>query len=87
MDNHYHFIIQRYDKELYKLMHQINNKYSKYFNAKYKRVGHIFQGRYKANLIQDERYLISVIRYVRYVHRNPVRAGMCKDVSEKAMLR
>lgn len=84
MDNHYHFIIQRYDKELYKLMHQINNKYSKYFNAKYKRVGHIFQGRYKANLIQDERYLISVIRYV---HRNPVRAGMCKDVSEKAMLR
>lgn len=79
MDNHYHFIIQRYDKELYKLMHQINNKYSKYFNAKYKRVGHIFQGRYKANLIQDERYLISVIRYV---HRNPVRAGMCKDASD-----
>ncbi len=79
MDNHYHFIIQRYDKELYKLMHQINNTYSKYFNFKYKRVGHVFQNRYKSILIQDERYLLSLLRYI---HRNPVRAGMCKTVSD-----
>lgn len=79
MDNHYHFIIQRHAKELYQLMHQINNRYSKYFNAKYERVGHVFQGRYKAILIQDERYLLSLIRYV---HRNPVRAGICKGVSD-----
>lgn len=79
MDNHYHFIIQRHDKELHHVMHQINNKYSKYFNARYKRVGHVFQSRYKAILVQDERYLLSLIRYV---HRNPVRAGMCKNVSD-----
>ncbi|MDD2482613.1 MAG: transposase [Lutispora sp.] len=79
MDNHYHFIIQRHDKELHQVMHQINNKFSKYFNFKYKRVGHVFQSRYKAILVQDERYLLSLIRYV---HRNPVRAGMCKNVSD-----
>ena len=79
MDNHYHFIIQRHDKELHQVMHQINNRYSKYFNYKYKRIGHVFQSRYKAILVQDERYLLSLIRYV---HRNPVRAGMCKNVSD-----
>ena len=72
MDNHDHLIIQVYNKKLQEIMHQINNKYSKYFN--FKRVGHLFQGRYKATLVQDERYLISLLRYV---HQNPVKAGMC----------
>ncbi|MDD4835205.1 MAG: transposase [Lutispora sp.] len=79
MDNHYHFIIQRHDREMHQLMHQINNKYSKYFNNKYKRVGHVFQSRYKSIQVQDERYLLSLLRYV---HRNPVRAGICKSVSD-----
>lgn len=48
MDNHYHIVIQPMDKKLQEIMHQINNKYSKYFNYKYKRVGHVFQGRYKS---------------------------------------
>ena len=60
-------------------MHQINNKYSKYFNFKFKRVGHVFQGRYKAILVQDERYLLSLLRYV---HQNPIKAGMCKSIEE-----
>jgi len=47
MDNHYHILIQTMDKKLQEIMHQINNKYSKYFNVKYKRIGHVFQGRYK----------------------------------------
>ena len=79
MDNHYHILIQTMDKKLQEIMHQINNKYSKYFNAKYKRVGHVFQGRYKATLVQDERYLIWVLRYI---HQNPVQAGICQTVSE-----
>ncbi|MCQ1531289.1 transposase [Lutispora saccharofermentans] len=79
MDNHYHILIQTMDKKLQEIMHQINNKYSKYFNAKYKRVGHVFQGRYKAILVQDERYLIWVLRYI---HQNPVQAGICQTVSE-----
>lgn len=79
MDNHYHIIIQTLDKKLQEIMHQINNKYSKYFNSKYKRVGHVFQGRYKAVLVQDERYLLKLLRYV---HQNPVRAGICKSVED-----
>lgn len=78
MDNHYHILIQTMDKKLQEIMHQINNKYSKYFNAKYKRIGHVFQGRYKASLVQDERYLIGVIRYI---HQNPVQANICQTVS------
>lgn len=79
MDNHYHLIIQTMDKKLQEVMHQINNKYSKYFNSKYKRVGHVFQGRYKAALVQDERYMLKLLRYV---HQNPVRAGLCKLVKD-----
>ena len=79
MDNHYHLIIQTLDKKLQGIMHQINNKYSKYFNSKYKRVGHVFQGRYKAILVQDERYLIGLLRYV---HQNPVEAHICRTVEE-----
>jgi len=79
MDNHYHMIIQTLDKKLQEIMHQINNKYSKYFNGKYKRIGHVFQGRYKAVLVQDERYMLKLLRYV---HQNPVRAGICKKVED-----
>jgi hypothetical protein len=61
------------------IIHQINNKYSKYFNFKFKRVGHVFQGRYKAILVQDERYLISLLRYI---HQNPIKAGMYENIEE-----
>lgn len=79
MDNHYHLILQVFGKKLQEIMHQVNNKYSKYFNYKYKRVGHVFQGRYKAILVQDERYLLSLVRYI---HQNPIKAGMCKTIEE-----
>ncbi|MDF2519796.1 MAG: hypothetical protein K0R84_424, partial [Clostridia bacterium] len=79
MDNHYHIIIQTLDKKLQVVMHQINNTYSKYFNSKYNRVGHVFQGRYKAILVQDERYLIGLLRYV---HQNPVQANICTKVED-----
>jgi putative transposase len=79
MDNHYHLLLQVYGKKLQQIMHQLNNKYSKYFNYKYKRVGHVFQGRYKSILVQDERYLLSLLRYI---HQNPVKAGLCRAVEE-----
>ncbi len=71
MDNHYHMILQTLDKKLQEVMHQINNKYSKYFNGKYKRVGHVFQGRYKAVLVQDERYMLKLSGlFLRTVNKN-----------------
>lgn len=79
MSNHYHIIVQTNDKKLQDIMHQINNKYSKYFNNKYGRVGHVFEGRYKAIPVQDERYLMDLLRYV---HQNPVAAHICDTVEK-----
>lgn len=77
MNNHYHLIIQRMSQPLHKVMHLVNNSYSKYYNLVYKRSGHVFEGRYKAILVQDERYVLTLLRYV---HQNPVRAGICQWV-------
>lgn len=79
MDNHYHLLIQTADIKLQKIMHQVNNKYSKYFNTMYERCGHVFQGRYKSSLILNEQYLIKVLAYI---HQNPVKAGMIKSVED-----
>jgi putative transposase len=56
-------------------MHGINGGYTNYFNRKYKRVGHLFQGRYRAILVEKDRYLLPLSRYV---HLNPVRAGLVR---------
>lgn len=79
MNNHYHILMQTMDKKLQEIMHVVNNKYSKYFNLKYERVGHVFQGRYKASIIQDEIYMFNVLRYI---HQNPIEAGLCVRVQD-----
>jgi len=71
MNNHYHVVMETPDGNLLKAMHGINSGYTGYFNRKYDRVGHLFQGRYKGILIDKESYLFEVSRYV---HLNPVRA-------------
>jgi len=79
MDNHYHLVIKTLDTQLQDIMHRINNKYSKYYNYKNKRTGHVFENRYKGILVKDDKYLLSLIRYI---HQNPVRANMCKRVKD-----
>jgi putative transposase len=71
MNNHYHLIIETPDGNLSHGMRQLNGVYTQYFNRRHNRVGHIFQGRYKAILIEKEGYLLEVSRYVVL---NPVRA-------------
>ncbi|HDZ61717.1 MAG TPA: addiction module toxin RelE, partial [Nitrospirae bacterium] len=71
MNNHYHLVIETPDGNLSKGMRQLNGVYTQAFNRRHKRVGHIFQGRYKAILIQKESHLLEVCRYVAL---NPVRA-------------
>ena len=75
MDNHYHLILETPKGNLLKIMHGVNGGYTNYFNRKYKRVGHLFQGRYRAILVEKDRYLLPLSRYV---HLNPVRAGLVK---------
>jgi len=79
MDNHYHLIIGTKEKALDKIMQHVNNAYSKNYNKRYKRTDHVFGGRYKAILVNDDAYLLSLLRYV---HQNPVRAKMCKQVKD-----
>jgi putative transposase len=73
MDNHYHLVVETPRGNILKVMHGLNSGYTGYFNRKYKRSGHLFQGRYKAIIVDKESYLIELSRYV---HLNPVRAGM-----------
>ena len=75
MGNHYHLLIETPDGNLAKGMRQLNGIYTQKFNRIHKRVGHIFQGRYKAFLIEDCTYFREVARYIVL---NPVRAKMVK---------
>lgn len=76
MDNHYHLILQTPRANLSKIMHYINTSYAAYFNSKRKRVGPLYQGRFKAIIIQHDEYLHYLSRYM---HLNPVRANAVKD--------
>lgn len=62
MGNHYHLLIETPLGNISRVMHYLNSNYTGYFNKKYKRVGHLFQGRYKGFVIEKERYLLSVSR-------------------------
>lgn len=79
MNNHYHIIIETPEGNLSKGMRHINGVYTQYFNWRHNNVGHIFQGRFSAILIQKERHLLELCRYVIL---NPVRAGIV-DLPEK----
>ena len=76
MGNHYHLLIETPDGNLSKGMRHLNGVYTQTFNRRHKRVGHVFQGRYKAILIQKESHLLEICRYVVL---NPVRANMVKQ--------
>lgn len=71
MDNHIHLVLRDDQNELSTIMKGIATSYAMFFNVKYNRVGHVFQDCFKSEPIEDERYLMSAIRYV---HNNPVKA-------------
>jgi hypothetical protein len=73
MKNHYHLVMETPLGNVLKVMHGINSAYTGYFNREYERVGHLFQGRYRAIVVDREAYLLELSRYV---HLNPVRAGL-----------
>ena len=78
MDNHYHIVIETVEGNLAKGMRQLNGVYTQNFNRTHKRVGHVFQGRYKAIMVEKDSYLLELARYVVL---NPLRAHMVKDVA------
>ena len=79
MDNHYHLLLETPAGNLSQIMHHINGAYTTYYNTKRERSGHLFQGRFKAILIEADEYAKELSRYL---HLNPVRAGMCAHAEE-----
>jgi len=80
MSNHYHLIIETLDSNLAKGMRQLNGVYTQATNRRHNRTGHLFQGRYKAILVDKENYLLELSRYVVL---NPLRAkGMVQNIED-----
>jgi putative transposase len=75
MDNHYHLLMETPLGNIARIMQHINSAYTTYFNIKRGRAGHLFQGRYKALLVEADEYAMELSRYI---HLNPVRAGIEK---------
>lgn len=76
MDNHYHFVIHTRQANLSRLMRQLNGVYTQMYNRRHGKVGHLFQGRFKGILVDQDAYLLEVCRYV---DLNPVRARIVRD--------
>jgi len=77
MSNHYHLLLEITQENLSKFMRQLNMNYSIYFNKKYKRVGHLWQGRFKSWYVTDEAYLYTLMLYI---EQNPIKANITKDL-------
>lgn len=79
MDNHYHLLVRTPDANLSKGMRYLNGVYTQRFNKQEKRVGHVFQGRYKAIVVEEQSYLLELSRHIVL---NPVRAGMVESAEQ-----
>jgi putative transposase len=78
MDNHIHILMKEGKEPIANTMKRIGVSYVYWYNWKYKRRGHLFQDRYKSEPIEDDQYLLSVLRYI---HQNAITAGIEKEIS------
>jgi putative transposase len=76
MGNHVHLVVQVDDTPLAKIVQNLSFRYTRWVNRQQRKTGHLFQGRYKAILVDADAYLLGLVRYV---HLNPVRAGLVEQ--------
>lgn len=81
MPNHVHLIVRTGARPLARVMHRLGTRYSRYFNDRHGRFGHLLQGRYRAIPVASDAQLATLVRYV---HANPVRAGLVASIDELA---
>ncbi len=79
MDNHYHLLLENTLENLSLGMRQLNSSYAKYFNKRYTRVGHLWQGRYKSWFVINESYLFILFKYI---ESNPLKAEMTQKIGQ-----
>jgi len=70
LDNHFHFLLRTPEANLGRFMQRFNTAYITYYNLRHHKSGHLYQGRYKAILVEADEYLLELSRYI---HLNPVR--------------
>jgi putative transposase len=79
MTNHVHLLIRTGARPLARTMHIIGTSYARHFNRRHQRSGYLFEGRYRSFLIEEDAYLLTAVRYV---HLNPVKAGLVASLGE-----
>ncbi|HAG09845.1 MAG TPA: transposase [Desulfotomaculum sp.] len=79
MTNHVHLLIRENTDTISRIMSRIGTSYAWWYNGKYGRSGHVFQGRYGSECVENDDYLLTVIRYI---HNNPVKAGIVQEPKE-----
>ena len=79
MSNHYHLLVRTRQANLKKAMHWFGTTYTQRYNRQHFRSGHLFQGRYKSIIVQNDAYLLQLSYYI---HRNPLRAKMVKRLAD-----
>jgi putative transposase len=79
MGNHVHLLLKEEQEELGIVMRRIGASYVYWYNLKYQRCGHLFQDRYKSEPVEDDRYFLTVLRYI---HQNPLKAGIVNDIAD-----
>lgn len=83
MDNHFHLLVRTPRANLSAFMQRLLTAYALYARYKHRRPGHVFQGRFKAKLVEDDVYLLAVTRYI---HLNPVKTAACRRTSRQERL-
>lgn len=79
MTNHYHILLQTPNGNISRCMRHLNGVYTQRYNRRYKLDGQLFRGRYKSILVGNDEHLIQIVRYI---HKNPVKAGRVKEMSQ-----
>ena len=79
MGNHIHLLLKETNEPIEQIFRRIGSRYVYWYNVKYRRVGHLFQDRFKSEPIETNEYFLTVLRYI---HQNPIKAGVCKKVEE-----
>ena len=79
MPNHVHLLVKEKSEPMAKIFISMLTGYSAWYNKKYEHIGHVFQGRYKSQAVEDQTYFLRVFRYI---HRNPLEANLCDKMED-----
>lgn len=79
MGNHVHLLLKVGPEPLEQIMRRICGSYVYWYNAKYQRIGYLFQDRFKSEAVEDDSYFLTVLRYI---HQNPVKAGLVNNIEQ-----